>query len=81
MSKKLTSLLFPSDVHDNSKLRMYYTYNLRPNDAGVLTLGYTVEPFMVIPPKRLWSVTGHCTADCTKAVSMTVLLMPIGIVN
>ena len=54
---------------DNSGIRIYHTPKLRPNDAGTLVIGQSVDPFQIIPPGREWVSTAHCDADCTNQVS------------
>ena len=53
---------------DDSGLRIYYTPNLRENDAAVLLIGHDVVPSHIIPPGRSWTTISHCTSDCTQAV-------------
>ncbi|XP_066941219.1 MOXD1 homolog 1-like [Macrobrachium rosenbergii] len=52
-------------IVDNSGLRIYYTENLRPYDAGILMLGHTVSPMQLIPPGQHWLSIGHCSSNCT----------------
>jgi len=55
--------------YDSSGIKMYYTPNLRPNNAGVMTIGQT---FFEIPP-GLPSVvkSGTCTSECTRKLMKT----------
>ncbi|XP_066941345.1 MOXD1 homolog 1-like [Macrobrachium rosenbergii] len=52
-------------VVDNSGLRVFYTENLRPVDAGILILGHKVSPMQIIPPRQHWFSTGICSSGCT----------------
>lgn len=57
-------------VTDNSGLRMYLTPNVRENDAGILQLGATVGPGLILPPRREeFVIRGWCTPECTEQVS------------
>lgn len=52
---------------DNSGLRIYYTPNLRANDAGVMSIGMQPNWRHIIPPGQDTVVSeGHCVEECTK---------------
>ncbi|KAL3870623.1 hypothetical protein ACJMK2_038671 [Sinanodonta woodiana] len=49
---------------DSSGMTFYYTPKLRPNDAGVLTIGQT---YLYIPPgETAVTAIGTCPAECTR---------------
>lgn len=50
---------------DSSGVRIYYTPYLREYDAGTMTVGEAVSPFMIIPPKQeSWLTAGYCHKEC-----------------
>ncbi|KAL9952237.1 hypothetical protein ACROYT_G039460 [Oculina patagonica] len=52
---------------DSSGLRFFYTSNLRKYDAGIIAVGESSLPFMVIPPKQeSWISTGYCPKQCSQ---------------
>ena len=55
-------------VVDDSGLRLFYTEKLRTYDAGTLTVGHSVNPNMIIPPRQTWKTVGHCSGHCTEEV-------------
>ncbi|XP_035704417.1 DBH-like monooxygenase protein 2 homolog isoform X2 [Folsomia candida] len=51
--------------------RVYYTDNLRPIDAGLMTIGHQVDVSLTVPPNTQdYVVVGHCSPTCT-------LLLPL----
>ncbi|EDO49634.1 predicted protein [Nematostella vectensis] len=57
---------------DNSGVRFFYTDSLRKYDAGVLNVGASVTPWMLIPPKQKeWTTTTYCNKRCNENVSVT----------
>ncbi|XP_052524243.1 dopamine beta-hydroxylase [Tympanuchus pallidicinctus] len=51
---------------DSSGIRLYYTANLRPHDAGIMELGLVYTPVMAVPPgETTFILTGYCTDKCT----------------
>ncbi|CAL4064406.1 unnamed protein product, partial [Meganyctiphanes norvegica] len=55
-------------IVDKSGMRVYHTEKLRMYDAGILTLGTTVEYRQMIPPGvEHWTSFGQCSSDCTRA--------------
>ncbi|KAK3099429.1 hypothetical protein FSP39_004175 [Pinctada imbricata] len=55
-----------SGHYDSSGLRLYYTSNRRPNDAGILWVG---QQYLEIPPSRdRVVINGTCSGDCTTAM-------------
>ncbi|XP_031554202.1 DBH-like monooxygenase protein 1 isoform X2 [Actinia tenebrosa] len=56
-----------SGIIDNSGVRFFYTPNLRKYDAGVFTVGSSVSPWLMVPPKqRKWLTTSSCSRSCTE---------------
>ncbi|VVC40493.1 Copper type II, ascorbate-dependent monooxygenase-like, C-terminal,DOMON domain,Copper type II [Cinara cedri] len=56
-------------VMDNSGLRVYYTENLRANDAGVMAVGTAVSPIHIVPPKQsAYRTASLCDKDCTNVI-------------
>ncbi|KAK8384812.1 hypothetical protein O3P69_014395 [Scylla paramamosain] len=69
-------------VVDSSGVRLLYTEQLREHDAGVLTLGHTVSPTMIIPPGQEWTTVAHCTSTCTqKTVPQTGITVFQGVLH
>ncbi|XP_001985145.3 MOXD1 homolog 2, partial [Drosophila grimshawi] len=58
--------LHARQMADNSGLKIYFTHVLRPNDAGILSIGMDPNWRHIIPPgqKRVIS-EGQCIEDCT----------------
>ncbi|XP_063889884.1 DBH-like monooxygenase protein 1 [Scylla paramamosain] len=52
-------------IVDNSGLRLFYTEKLRKYDAGIMSVGHSVTPYMIVPPKHTWKTVGHCSGHCT----------------
>ncbi|KAJ1521461.1 hypothetical protein ONE63_003129 [Megalurothrips usitatus] len=53
-------------LRDNSGLRIHYTPNLRPHDAGILSTGIAVSPLHMIPPQqKAYTTFGYCPSPCT----------------
>ncbi|XP_067643545.1 MOXD1 homolog 2 isoform X3 [Eurosta solidaginis] len=51
---------------DNSGLRIYFTNVLRPNDAGILSIGLDPNWRHIIPPGQKKVISeGQCIEDCT----------------
>jgi len=47
---------------------IFYTSNIRKDDASVFGVGHTVNHFQTIPPKTSSYINvGHCSSECTKA--------------
>ena len=56
---------------DQSGMRLSVTSDLRPFDAGILELGLIYTDRMAIPPGvKGFPLTGHCSTECTQAVSL-----------
>ena len=54
-------------VLDNSGFEFTYQDCPRSFDAGVISVGHRVTPFMVIPPNQdNFNVFGVCNSDCTQ---------------
>ncbi|CAL8068114.1 unnamed protein product [Orchesella dallaii] len=59
----------PSEITVSIALNIYYTNNLRENDAGIILVGSAVpsSTSLVIPPySRNHIILGHCSKECTK---------------
>ena len=75
-SAQLESTLFCiSFVHlgvtDSSGMRIWYTSSPREHDAGMLTVGYSVNPHMVIPPNaKNFTITSFVHEECTNKVCL-----------
>lgn len=51
---------------DNSGFKIWYSDELRENEAAITELGVQETDKMVIPPMQTaWPVSGYCTPDCT----------------
>lgn len=62
---------FYAGLIDNSGIRYYYTKTLRRFDIGVLEVGVTYSPNLVIPPQEEdFEWNGLCLPSCT-SVSIT----------
>lgn len=56
---------YTSDVIDQSGFRIFFTPNLRRYDAMTLMVGASVDPCIVIPPKRRkFTIAGHADPRC-----------------
>ncbi|XP_059472365.1 MOXD1 homolog 2-like [Neocloeon triangulifer] len=54
-------------VRDSSGIKIFYTTKLRPNDAGVLSVGMDPNWRHIIPPGQPAVVSeGHCIGTCTQ---------------
>ena len=50
-------------------MRFFYVNTPREHDAGVLYLGHSVVPIMIIPPgTNNYTISGICGAQCTERV-------------
>ena len=59
-----------SGIVDSSGYEFTYTADPPIHEAGILIVGYPVDPFMIIPPNiPSFNVTGTCISDCTTSVS------------
>ena len=57
-------------IKDSSGLTFYYTEKLRKYDAGVFSVGITVTPWFIIPPKQKnWVSVGYCMHQCTEVIA------------
>ena len=62
--------LFVSGIIDSSGLRFHYTSQLRQYQAGILSIGWVVDPLMIIPPNQAnWTTEGYCIKECTEEVN------------
>ena len=56
-------------VIDNSGIEFFYTSTPRQHEAGILTVGHTVNRLMIIPPNtESYYIVGECSANCTRTV-------------
>ena len=54
---------------DSSGIRFFYVSTPREHDAGVLFMGHSVVPIMIIPPGAdNYTISGICGAQCTERV-------------
>ncbi|XP_039963293.1 MOXD1 homolog 2 [Bactrocera tryoni] len=57
---------YSRQMADNSGLRIYFTHVLRPNDAGILSIGLDPNWRHIIPPGQREVISeGQCIEDCT----------------
>ncbi|CAD7003231.1 unnamed protein product [Ceratitis capitata] len=57
---------YSRQMADNSGLRIYITHVLRPNDAGILSIGMDPNWRHIIPPGQKEVISeGQCIEDCT----------------
>ena len=55
-------------IIDQSGIRIYYTPELRANDAAIMEVGLEYNPKNSIPPKAsAFRISGYCTPECTQA--------------
>ncbi|KAA0189759.1 DBH-like monooxygenase protein-like [Hyalella azteca] len=55
------------DITVAFSMDIYYTENLRPNEAGNFAVGHAINFGLTIPPKTpLWVTAGHCSEHCTR---------------
>ena len=60
-----------TDIIDSSGMRFYYTDQPPEINAGILTLGQPFIGHMIVPPSvPRYTITGHCTENCTSIVSI-----------
>ena len=60
---------FNTGVVDSSGMRFYYSSIPREHDAGILTVGHHITPFMIIPPGApKYTIGAVCPANCTESV-------------
>ena len=60
-------------VVDYSGFELRYLDEQRKYDAGVLMVGHSVTPAMIVPPgSKEFSVFGVCNESCTASVSVCV---------
>ena len=61
-------------VEDSSGMEFFYSYIPPVHEAGVLPLGHSVTPGMIIPPKTdNYVIEGICPGRCTERVSEHML--------
>ena len=65
--------LYNIGVIDSSGMRIWYTSSPREYDAGILTVGYSVTPHMVVPPNdKNFTITGFVHEECTNRVNLII---------
>ena len=58
-------------VRDRSGFNLTYLSTGRKYDAGVLEVGHTVLPTMVVPGRAVsYSIFGECSSSCTSVCSL-----------
>ncbi|XP_070581118.1 DBH-like monooxygenase protein 1 homolog [Ptychodera flava] len=58
---------YKDTFRDSSGVRVWYTSNLREHDVNMITLGGTVTPAIVIPPKAdRFTLSTYCSSECSK---------------
>ena len=61
--------VFYSGTIDSSGMRIWYTDTPREHEAGIMQIGHSVTPLMVIPPNaKNFTVTGLVNDQCTNQV-------------
>jgi len=56
-------------VYDSSGVRLHFTSQLRPQEAGILVTGVAVSPLHLVPPRQKeYATAGYCTPHCTNTV-------------
>ncbi|CAB3380899.1 Hypothetical predicted protein [Cloeon dipterum] len=54
------------NARDNSGIRVHFTEELREYDGGVMTVGTTITPLHMIPPRQeSYATAGYCSDECT----------------
>jgi hypothetical protein len=57
----------PTMRTDSSGVRVYYTDNLRPNDAGMMVLGDPFVSTAPLMPATMTHIQASCSSECTSA--------------
>ena len=72
-----TNMQHVDHYYDSSGIKMYYTPRLRPNDAGVLTIG---QAYLEIPPAMPSVIKGGvCSSACTRKYFKSPLKVVAGL--
>lgn len=72
LSARSNSISFLA-VTDSSGVHLKLVKKLRKFNVGILELGVVNSGKMAIPPgQQDFSLSGYCTADCTRSVSETL---------
>lgn len=62
-------------VVDSSGMRYFYTTEEPEIQAGAISFGHVVTPYMVVPPRtRNFTIAGICSFECTKSVCYNYLM-------
>lgn len=64
-------------IVDSSGFRLWYTSALRPNDAGVLTLGDV--GFSIPPQTTSFEVVNECPGECTRRLTQNLTVFQAGL--
>jgi hypothetical protein len=63
-----------NNVKFETGTRVYYTDNLRPIDAGLMTVGHQVDASLTVPPNtKEYVAVGHCSPTCTNLLPINGL--------
>ena len=57
-----------SGIVDSSGLRLWYTDELREQDAGIMAIGRAIDSILLPPDQDDIIVTGYCPQECTEAM-------------
>lgn len=64
------TIVYFSDILDNSGIRIFYTNHLRQHEAGVMETGMEITLTQFIPPHEdSFLSEGICSMECLKLVS------------
>lgn len=64
------TIVYFSDIWDNSGIRIFYTNQLRQHEAGVMETGMEITLTQFIPPQEdSFLSEGICSMECLKLVS------------
>ena len=65
---------FLAGTIDSSGMRIWYTDTPREHEAGILEVGYSVTPVMIVPPNtKNFTITGLVDDECTNRVSYNII--------
>lgn len=55
------------DTFTNAGIRFHITSDLRESDGNIITLGTSVDKWLVTPPNTITERRGYCVSECTNA--------------
>jgi hypothetical protein len=55
------------DTFTNAGIRFHITNQLRESDGNIITLGTSVDSWLVTPPNTVTERRGYCVSECTNA--------------